>query len=82
MNETLKKKHLHRKYIIPVLLILLFIISALVFIFHMQEQPDPASEKIIRMAAANHLNKDPNELTDSDFAKITEFELCRVAVYH
>ena len=38
-------------------------------------KPDPASEKIIREAAAAQLGKDPNELTDEDFAKITELSI-------
>lgn len=57
--------------------VLLLIISSLVYIWLTQEKlkPDPASEKIIRESAASILNKDPNELTDEDFAKLTEFYL-------
>ncbi len=52
------------------------IIAALVFsLFQQEVKSDPASEKIIREAAAKKLNKDPNDLTDEDFALITEFNL-------
>jgi hypothetical protein len=71
MNEQIssQKSSSRKKYIIPVV-ILLLIIAASVFIIHMQEQPDPVSEKIICEAAAKTLRKDTNELTDTDFTKI------------
>ncbi len=80
IKEDIKKKPSRNlrpewKYIIPAAALVL-IIAALVFIYFMQEQkPDLASEKIIREAAARQLSKDPNELTDEDFAKITELSL-------
>ena len=71
-----------RKYIIAAVFILLLIISVMVFsLFQTEPNPDPASEKIIRKVAADQLNaaerlnKDPNELTYEDFAKIKTFEL-------
>ena len=76
MNKTLKNKSSNKKYIVAAVSILLLIAAALVFIYFTQEQKsDPASEKIIREAAAKQLNKDPNELTDKDFANITKFAI-------
>ena len=54
--------------------VLLLLLAALVFVYFAQEQKsDPASEKIIREAVAKQLDKDPNELSDEDFAGIEEF---------
>ena len=65
-----------RKYIIVSVPLFLMIAAALAFIFFTQEQKsDPASEKVIRIAAARQLHKDPNELTDEDFSKITEMSI-------
>jgi Leucine-rich repeat (LRR) protein len=78
-NETKPSWHLcHRwRNILAAFLITLSIIAALVFIWFTQEEPkpDPASEAIIRKIAAKQLNKDPNDMTDDDFAKITKFDL-------
>ena len=49
-----------------------------VFVFSLlqwEQKPDPASEKISRQIAARRLNKDPNDLTDEDFAKITALSI-------
>ena len=79
MNDTMKKQYdvkknpSHRRYIFAVISILLLIAASLVFIYFKQEQKsDPDSEKMIREAAARQLRKDPNELTESDFAQIKE----------
>jgi hypothetical protein len=67
-----------RKYIIAAIIALL-IITALVFIwFNREQKPDPDSEAIIRRLAAEQLHKDPNDLTNEDFAKITKFTLCNI----
>jgi hypothetical protein len=74
MDKTIKKKFSQRKYIIASAFLL--IIAALVFIYFTQEQkPDPVSEKVIREITALQHNKDPNELTDEDFARIVEIDL-------
>lgn len=71
-----QKKPSWLKYIIAAVILALFITAALVFILFTQEQSsDPASEKIIREIAAKQLNKEPNDLTDNDFAKITKFAI-------
>ena len=76
MNETIKKKSSHRRYIIAPVVILLLITSALVlFVFIEAQKNDPASENIIRQAAAAQLGKDTNSLTDEDFAKIIELSI-------
>ncbi len=67
-----------QKFIIPAA-VLLLITAAMVYIYFTQEttsKPDPASEKIIREAAADrlvyrHIIKDPNSFTDEYFAYIT-----------
>jgi hypothetical protein len=66
----MQKKPSCKLYIIVAVLFPILIIAASVFIIHVQEQPDPVSEKIICEAAAKTLRKDTNELTDNDFTKI------------
>ena len=69
-----KNKPSRRKYTLAAVVLFILIIASLVYIFFTQEQkPDPASDALIRAEAAAQLNKDPNELTDEDFAKFTEF---------
>ncbi len=70
-----QKKTSQRKYILMAGIVVLLIISALVFSFLQKPKPDQASEYLIRQLAAKELNKDPNELTDEDFAGIKEFEI-------
>ena len=85
-KRTVKeKKPFRRKVVITAIVPLLVIISALIFIYFTQQEPklkpNPASGAIIRQLAAKQLfaetgiKKDPNELSDEDFAQITEFEL-------
>ena len=74
-----EKKQSRRKYIIAAVILLLIITFALVLNwFNKEQKPDPVSESIIRAEAAVQLNKDPNKLTDEDFARITELRLDRV----
>jgi hypothetical protein len=82
MNESIdkqsdyQKKSSWRKYLNAAVIIPLLIIVSMVYFLLMQEQKyDPASEILIREAAAAQLNKNPNELKDDDFAKITKFSL-------
>lgn len=51
--------------------ILLVIVSLTIAILRWEPKPDPESERIIREVAARQLNKDPNELSDEDFTRIT-----------
>jgi hypothetical protein len=69
-NEV-EKKPSRKKYIIAAVVVLLLITPISVFMM-LKSGIDPASEKVIREAAAAELGKDPNELTDDDFMKITE----------
>ena len=71
-----QKKPFYRRYIIAVSVIL-FLISAILFYTLMTptQKPDPISEAVIREIVAMQLNKDPNDLGDEDFAKITELPL-------
>ena len=71
-----KKKPFRLKYIIPAVLFLLLIIAVFVYaLLTYESQTDPASEKVIRQWVSSELNKDPNDLTDEDFAKITKLRL-------
>jgi hypothetical protein len=77
-NQTIIEKKLYQqRHIIYAVVIALLLIAVLVFIYIILEEPksDPASDKIIRIAAAEQLGKNPNELTDEDFAKIEVFVL-------
>jgi Leucine-rich repeat (LRR) protein len=65
-----KKKPSYKKYTLAAVVVLLLITPIFVFMM-LKSGTDPASEKVIREAAAAELRKDPNELTDDDFAKIT-----------
>ncbi len=79
-NEVVKKPSSMR-YIIAAVCFLL-IIAAMVFIVFTQKQnPNPASEKIIREAVALQLSKDPNKLSDEDFKEIIELSLYRKELY-
>ncbi len=81
-NETNKnqssshKKSYHLRYIISVVILLLIIAALMFSFFNWEQKSDPASEKVIREAAAveiyrnNFVIKDPNDLNDDDFAKI------------
>ena len=75
-----KNKPSRRKYILAagfLLLLLTYVIAVLSFSSNSYSE----SELIIRKAAAvwllfdAHIKKDPNDLTDEDFAKIKEFRL-------
>ncbi len=72
-----KKKPSRREYIIAAGIIFLCIITGLIYrAMTWEPKPDPESEKIIRELASREVyKKDPNELTDEDFAKITKFLL-------
>lgn len=79
-----KKKSFHKRLIAASVIIPVLVIAVLVFILLTQEQkvmPDPASEAVIRQAAAKwfisekKINKDPNKLTNEDFAEIEFIEI-------
>ena len=80
-----QKKLTWRKYTLAAAIILLLITAALVFIWLTQEQGlDQHGEMVIRRAAAEqlkfqeHLDTEPNKLTDEDFAKIIELHLLNI----
>ena len=86
-ENTLKSENNNKaprlKYKISIVVLLLIVITAIVFIFIEQNKPDAASAAVIRNAAAMQLGKDPNELTDEDFASMTMLriksqELCDI----
>ncbi|MBN1973478.1 MAG: leucine-rich repeat domain-containing protein [Sedimentisphaerales bacterium] len=63
------------KIIIGIGALLLIIAGLLVSFLKWEPKPDPTSEKIIREIAGKQLNKDPNSLTDEDFAQITNISI-------
>ena len=83
MNQQSKteKKTLRVKLIISIAVLLFLLIFIFVFICIEQNKSDPASAAVIRKAAARQLNKDPNELTESDFAKITELCIAKKEIH-
>ena len=89
MTTTIKKKLSRLRYIIASAIFVLLIFASLVFIlFTQQQKPDPASEQVLRQAAASQLKdqtnieKDPNELTDEDFSLITRFSFVEIEYNH
>ena len=66
------KKPARRKYIIAAVFIVMLVTGTFAAaIIRWEQKSGQESEKIIRQIVAEALNKDPNELTDEDFAKIT-----------
>lgn len=66
------KKPARRKYIITIVCFVLLVIGTFAAaIIRWEQKSDQESEKIIRQIVAEQLNKDSNELTEKDFAKIT-----------
>jgi len=80
LEQNIKdKKSSKRKYIIAAFVIFLCIFAGLTYrAMTWEPKPDPESERVIRRFAAEQLNKDPNELTDTDFAKITTFSFSEI----
>ena len=73
---SMQKKPSHWKYIIAIIAILFLVSSALLSLSLNQEpKPDPASEKIIRKVVTTMIPKEPNELTDNDYAQIKQFDI-------
>jgi len=77
-----KNKALFRRYKISTVVILLLISVALLFAARTQKsKPDPTSENFIRGRAKDWLNnktllnKEPNDLNEEDFAKITNISI-------
>lgn len=74
-DQNIKGKNLSkRKYILGAVFLLLLLTPVLVFVMF-NSKSDPASEKIIREIAAEQLGKNPNDLTNEDFAKIATLSL-------
>ncbi len=77
-----QKKASHWKYIIAAAVLLLCIFAGLIYRVitwtPVDSESRKASETNIRMAAAKELKKDPNDLTDTDFAKISVIYISRI----
>ena len=76
-SEIVKKKPSRRKCIIAATILLSVFTGYIYLVLTWEQKSDPINESIIRQAAAKtrYLNKEPNELTDEDFAKITSLQL-------
>ena len=82
-NETeqiIKDKKLSkRKYIIASVLVFLCILAGLIYRVitwtPVDSESKKASDVVIRQIAAKQLNKDPIDLTDEDFTKITQIKI-------
>jgi Leucine-rich repeat (LRR) protein len=73
--KEIENKPSHRKYIIPVVILLLIIAALFVSYLKWKPIPNPADKEIILEAAAKQLNKKPDDFTEEDFTKITELSL-------
>lgn len=80
-NQSNINKRFRLKYLISTLVLLLIVVTVFVFISIEHNKPDLASAAIIRNAVAMQLGKDPNELTDADFAAISMLNLSGQEVY-
>ena len=81
MKDTMQnneKKYSRKKYIIPVV-ILLCILAGYIYMVvtcsPMDSESAKASEAVILKAAALRLDKDPNNLTNEDFMKVTQLAI-------
>ena len=77
-----KKKPALKKYILAAVIIFLCIFAGYIYkVITWEPKSDPASEVIIRRFAAKELNKNPNKLTDKDFARVTELSIDHQKLY-
>ena len=67
----IENKQSRWKYLITVFVLLFITFALTIIVFRHMQKPDPVSEAFFRQKAAKILGKDPNELTEEDFAKIT-----------
>ena len=74
-----KKSRLKLK--ISIVVLLLIVITFFGIIILEQNKPDLASAAVIRNEAAMQLGKDPNELTNEDFAAVKKLNLSGKKVY-
>ena len=80
-QQSEKKKPTWLKLKIFAILFLL-LAAIFIFIFVIQNKSDTTSPAVIRRAAAMQLNKDPNELTDADFASIKKLIISSQELYN
>ncbi len=72
LNNDKRNKSIKLKLLIFVIFLLLITITAFVVIFLEQNKPDPFSVEVIHKAVARQLNKNADEITDADYAEISE----------
>ena len=85
--EELRKQNMQKKYfgkkrkylaVICFLIVAAFVVS---IFYILQQEPDKISEEVVRKLVSVQLNKNPKDLTNEDFAKITEFTIYGFKVY-
>lgn len=76
-ERTEKKKPSIKKYIIALSLFLFLLIALLFLVYSNQREPEPdlLSEKLILKEAGWPFGKDPNDITDRDFRRVSEIIL-------
>lgn len=75
-NTDIPNKSQNRKYLSVAVVVSILTFTVLAFVFITQKpKSDPVSEAVIRQVAAKQLNKEPNDLADEDYLKITKFAL-------
>lgn len=80
-QSDIQKKPSMRRYIITAVIIALLSVGFFAFwLLLWNPEYNSASDTIIRQVVAKQLNKDPKNLTDMDFIKITELDLSRKKV--
>jgi Leucine-rich repeat (LRR) protein len=72
LSKSGNKKPFRLKLIISAAVLLLIVITVFVFILIEQNKPDPFSVEVIHKAVARQLNKSLNEISEADYAEITE----------
>ena len=73
--QNINTKSFKRKYIIAAFALVIIFAGYINSLTVWKSESQKASEKVIREAAAKILNKDPNQLSNNDFKKITKFYL-------
>ncbi len=81
MQNDSQKKYSRRRYVIASGILLLCVLAGFVYkVITWQLKPDPVSEMKIRKAAAIKLHKDPNDITDDDFALFESVDISQKSI--
>lgn len=75
IQNKIQKKSSRWRYKFAAVFLLLIIAALLYAAFTQEQKSDPVCDKLIREAVSLQLHKEPNDLTDEDFAKITKLSI-------